>query len=45
MDEDQQVSSGCMFGLIDTSQDPALGYMELERDAATLLPLISVLLQ
>ena len=32
-----------MFGLVDTSLDPALGYMELvqRRDAATLLPLIS----
>ena len=32
-----------MFGLVDTSFTPALGYMELvpQRDAATLLPVIS----
>ena len=32
-----------MFGLVDTSQTPALGYMEIvpQRDAATLLPLIN----
>ena len=31
-----------MFGLVDTSQTPALGYMEVvhRRDAATLLPII-----
>ena len=31
-----------MFGLVDTSQTPALGYMEVvqTRDAATLLPII-----
>ena len=32
-----------VFGLVDTSQIPALGYMEIvpQRDAATLLPLIN----
>ena len=32
-----------MFGLVDTSQSPALGYMEVvaRRDAATLLPIIN----
>ena len=34
-----------MFGMVDTSHIPALGYMEvvdqLQRDAATLLPIIS----
>ena len=32
-----------MFGLVDTSQTPALGYMEVvrRRDAATLLPVIA----
>ena len=31
-----------MFGIVDTSHTPALGYMELvqKRDAATLLPII-----
>ena len=31
-----------VFGLVDTSHEPALGYMELvhKRDAATLLPII-----
>ena len=31
-----------MFGLVDTSHTPALGYMEIvqQRDAATLLPII-----
>ena len=31
-----------VFGLVDTSHEPALGYMELvqRRDAATLLPII-----
>ena len=31
-----------MFGMVDTSQQPALGYMEVvhARDAATLLPII-----
>ena len=31
-----------MFGMCDTSEEPALGYMELvdSRDAATLLPII-----
>jgi hypothetical protein len=31
-----------VFGLVDTSQTPALGYMEVvsRRDAATLLPII-----
>lgn len=31
-----------MFGLVDTSREPALGYMEIvaQRDAATLLPII-----
>ena len=30
-----------MFGMCDTSEEPALGYMELvdSRDAATLLPI------
>ena len=32
-----------VFGLVDTSRTPALGYMEIvpQRDAATLLPLIN----
>lgn len=32
-----------VFGLVDTSQTPSLGYMEIvpQRDAATLLPLIN----
>ena len=32
-----------VFGLVDTSQSPALGYMEVvaRRDAATLLPIIN----
>ena len=31
-----------MFGMVDVSQTPALGYMEVvhQRDAATLLPII-----
>ena len=31
-----------MFGMVDTSHQPALGYMEVvqRRDAATLLPII-----
>ena len=31
-----------VFGMVDTSQQPALGYMEVvqQRDAATLLPII-----
>ena len=31
-----------VFGIVDTSQEPALGYMEIvpARDAATLLPII-----
>ena len=31
-----------VFGIVDTSQTPALGYMEVvqTRDAATLLPII-----
>ena len=31
-----------MFGMVDTSQQPALGYMEVvqQRDALTLLPII-----
>ena len=41
---DQQLSKFGVFGLVDTSQTPALGYMEIvpQRDAATLLPLINV---
>ena len=32
-----------MFGMVDTSQSPALGYMQIvdRRDAATLLPIIN----
>ena len=32
-----------VFGMVDTSQEPALGYMEIvaKRDAATLLPIIN----
>ena len=32
-----------VFGMVDTSHDPALGYMEIvpRRDAATLLPIIN----